>query len=385
LSTAKYQHLVFQKHWQIGPDAHYELGQCEAIIETIQEMPLTPDEHERLLQVALVKGARATTAIEGNTLSDEEVHQVSEGLRLPPSRRYQEIEVRNVLNAMNGIFDEVVAAGRGEIVSPKLLRNFHEMIGRDLGEHFDAVPGRFRTDARSVGTYRCPDPREVPGLVDRLCGWLPAEFGYVTGEQPFRDAVVQAIVTHVYIEWIHPFGDGNGRAGRLVEFYVLLRAGNPDIASHILSNFYNLTRPEYYRQLDLAGRTGDLSKFIRYAIQGFRDGLKGVVGEVHEDLLKIAWKNFIYDTFAEVKYRKSNVFKRRRSLALRLPPGKPLTLSEIPDASPELAREYASLSSFTLARDLDQLRELRLVTRDGDRYVANVSSLTQRTARRLRR
>jgi hypothetical protein len=109
------------------------------------------------------------------------------------------------------------------------------------------------------------------------------------------------------------------------------------------------------------------------------------VGEVHEDLLKIAWKNFIYDTFAEVKYRKSNVFKRRRSLALRLPPGKPLTLSEIPDASPELAREYASLSSFTLARDLDQLRELRLVTRDGDRYVANVSSLTQRTARRLRR
>ncbi|NJN71060.1 MAG: hypothetical protein HC801_12855, partial [Nitrospira sp.] len=85
-------------------------------------------------------------------------------------------------------------------------------------------------------------------LFDRFCEWLKKEFCFDSGSQSFEDAVIQAIVTHVYLEWIHPFGDGNGRTGRLLEFYILLRAGNPDISSHILSNFYNETRAEYYRQ-----------------------------------------------------------------------------------------------------------------------------------------
>ena len=146
------------------------------------------------------------------------------------------------------------------------------MIGRDLGEHFEAIPGRFAERPRFVLTYRAPDHQDVVELVQRLCVWLADEFHFPDGTQSFSDAVVQAIVTHVYIEWIHPFSDGNGRTGRLVEFYLLLRAGNPDIASHILSNFYNETRGEYYRQLDRAGKTGDLSAFIAYAVQGLRDG-----------------------------------------------------------------------------------------------------------------
>ena len=77
--------------------------------------------------------------------------------------------------------------------------------------------------------------------------------------------------THVYIAMIHSFGDGNGRTVRLIEFYILLRAGLPDIASHILSNHYNDTRQEYYRQIDLCIRERDLSGFVRYVVQGFRD------------------------------------------------------------------------------------------------------------------
>ncbi|NOY75701.1 MAG: hypothetical protein GXP32_07900 [Kiritimatiellaeota bacterium] len=32
-------------------------------------------------------------------------------------------------------------------------------------------------------------------------------------------------LAHVYIAWIHPFGDGNGKTARLMEFYLLLRSG----------------------------------------------------------------------------------------------------------------------------------------------------------------
>src|SRR5690606_18248615 len=129
-----------------------------------------------------------------------------------------------------------------------------------------------------VGTYRCPDASDVEGLVESLCGWLLKEFRFDRGNQTFADIVIQAIVSHVYLEWIHPFSDGNGRTGRLLEFYILLRGGNPDIASHILSNHYNETRSEYYRQLDNATKKRNLAEFIEYALQGFRDGLMETLG-----------------------------------------------------------------------------------------------------------
>ncbi len=62
------------------------------------------------------------------------------------------------------------------------------------------------------------------------------------------------------------------RTARLVEFYLLMRAGVPDISSLVLSNFYNLTRSEYYRQIDKATNQNDITDFLFYAIQGFRDG-----------------------------------------------------------------------------------------------------------------
>jgi hypothetical protein len=53
-----------------------------------------------------------------------------------------------------------------------------------------------------------------------------------------------------------------------------LRAWVPDIASHILSNHYTNTRGNYYQQLQSAAEKGDLTDFICYALEEFRDGLE---------------------------------------------------------------------------------------------------------------
>ncbi|MEM7481398.1 MAG: Fic family protein [Acidobacteriota bacterium] len=372
----EYPHLRFRRHWEIGADVEYQLGQCDAISSAIAEMPLRPEYRRSLLGVALIKGAQATTAIEGNTLTEEEIERVAQGEALAPSKEYQQIEVKNVLDAMNALLEEVASADRDSLISPDLILRFHRLIGKDLGQHLDAIPGRFRDDFRVVGRYRCPDPREVPKLVSRLCEWLREEFGYPSGRQSFREAVIEAIVAHVYLEWIHPFGDGNGRTGRLLEFYLLLRAGNPDLASHILSNFYNQTRPEYYRQLEVAGKRGDLSSFIAYAVQGFRDGLLLTLELIQRSQFETAWRSFIYDRFAGKKYRKT-VFKRRRNLILEAPIGEWLTFDEIALTSPRVARDYGGLSERTLQRDLEVLIEMDLLAMKDRKYAANTVLLRQ--------
>ena len=88
----------------------------------------------------------------------------------------------------------------------------------------------------------------------------------------FARGLTRALPAHLYIAWIHPFADGNGRTARLVEYQLLAGSGLvPTPAVHLLSNHYNLTRSYYYRVLDRSSRIRPWSpvEFIAYAVDGF--------------------------------------------------------------------------------------------------------------------
>lgn len=380
----EYPHLTFIKQWTLSQKSLLYLGQCEAYVRAINNTPVLPHHYTQLMNVALMKGAQATTAIEGNTLSDEEVKKILEKKQeLPPSKAYQGIEVANILEAFNVLLHEILDDKKEHFVSCELLLRFHKLVGKDLGEHFNAIPGQLRNNDVVVGSYRCPDYRDVPVLLDSLCKWLRTEFKYGEREQTFSDVVIQAIITHIYIEWIHPFGDGNGRTGRLVEFYILLRGGNPDIASHILSNHYNLTRPVYYRNIEKATQERDLSNFIEYALLGFRDGLIQTLDIIQKSQFEISWKSLIFTKFDEIRTKVTDeVFRRQRTLALELPINKELLVSEIPNVSIPLARMYSNISDKTLHRDMEKLLELGLVLRNEDKYISNTGVLHSMIAKR---
>ncbi|MEK7242578.1 MAG: Fic family protein [Thermodesulfobacteriota bacterium] len=371
-----YQHISFQKNWRLDEETIFMLGQCESIIQAISSAPVKPEYRKRMLAVSLRKGARATTAIEGNTLSEEEVFRIDAGENLPPSKEYLQIEVKNVIEALNQIRTEVITEDKAFILSPELIERFNHFVGKNLGDHFPSVPGKFRTPGHNVvvGSYRPPAGEDVVPLMIRFCEWMRDAFRYEEGKQSFQDQVIQAIVAHAYIAMIHPFGDGNGRTARLIEFYILLRAGLPDMASHILSNHYNDTRQEYYRRLDQCVRERDLSGFIRYTVLGFRDGLKGVLDIVQANLLEMSWHKFIYDTLDSKKAtgKTRAIVKRRRTLALQFPVDQWHTPDDLVVSSGILAKEYATLSSATLMRDLVELERLELIVKDKGRYKGNI-------------
>jgi Fic family protein len=379
----KYPHLQFRQHWTLTPAVQFLLGQCVAYVDAISNTPILPQQAQRLMQVSLIRGAQATTAIEGNTLTDEEIERVKAGDHISPSKQYQEIEVRNILEAFNVLGREVLDHDLGSLVTPELVRRFHWLVGKDLGPHLDAIPGQWRTDARIVGSYRCPDHADVPALMERFSTWLRETFGYEHG-QSFPQGILQAILAHVYLEWIHPFGDGNGRTGRLLEFYLMLRAGTPDIASHILSNHYNQTRSEYYRQLDHARHTRDLTAFLEYALVGFQDGLQQTLQVIQQGQFEIIWRQHVYDQFTEHPGASQAVLKRRRMLALQMPQDRGVTVEELPWLTPNLARTYGGVSTRTLLRDLDDLFQRNLVVRLGRKYYANTSEIQKLTAHRKR-
>ncbi len=375
--SKEYPHLQFRKQWELSRDDYFIVGQCDTLIKSLNNISIKPEYYNQLKEVMLIKGAQATTAIEGNTLTDEEIKKIERGERLPPSKGYQEIEVKNILDAFNQLLEETPAERNGLLINPEMLRRFHVMVGKNLGDHFAAVPGKFREGSQNVtvGRYRAAEGVDVELLTDQFCAFLKEEFGFGKREHSYTDIIIEAIVAHVYLEWIHPFGDGNGRTGRLMEFYILLRGGLPEISLHILSNHYNMTRPEYYRQLQQGSEKRDLTQFIRYAITGLRDGLVQTTETIRQRQFESSWKEYVYGKFAATDYSHKEVLKRRRTLALEIPLYQKVALKDIPDLNIPLARIYSGISLKTLMRDMEELVNLHIIKTEGGYYHADIAQI----------
>jgi Fic family protein len=352
------------------------LGEARSKCEHLAGVPLQPKTAQTLNQVFLVKGAHATTAIEGNTLTEDQVRQQIEGtLKLPPSKQYLAQEVQNIIEAFNGLFREI-PSGQPFVLTVDRICAFNAQVLSKLDTAPEVQPGTIRTHSVGVMGYRGAPAEDCQYLLQQLANWLNDPSFQPNAEHGVIKPILAAILSHLYLAWIHPFGDGNGRTARLVEFAILVSAGVPMPAAHLLSNHYNDTRSEYYRQLDMASRTGgDVIPFIRYAMQGFVDGLCDQINRVRDQQIQVAWINFVYERLRTAEGGAA-VVKRRRELVIEMstPERKqPLTPDEISLLSPHLARLYAERTQKTLRRDLNELKNLGLVVADSaGRFKANV-------------
>ena len=339
------------------------LGEARSKCEHIANVPLRPTTAEQLHRLYLAKGVLATTAIEGNTLSEEEVLKHLEGkLRLPSSKEYLTREIDNIVTACNRISIDL-RSGHPPVLSVKTITEFNRLVLENLTLGEGVTPGTIRTHSVGVARYRGAPAEDCEYLLERLCTWLGGSDFEPPPNMPEMAlvyAILKAIVAHLYLAWIHPFGDGNGRTARLVEFLLLVTSGVPGPAAHLLSNHYNQTRVEYYRQLDQASQSGgDVLPFLTYAVQGFVDGLRSQLEVIREQQWDVAWENYIHERF---QHSTSPNEVRRRHLLLDLSErAEPIPFGKLRELSPRVATAYATKTDKTLSRDLKALIEMGLL------------------------
>jgi Fic family protein len=364
--------LLFQADLRnLTPRTWIQLGECAAKCDQISSVPLRPAVKDELQLVYLAKGIQATTAIEGNTLTEEEVRKIIEKKsQIPPSKEYLEQEIENILKACNLIAQHI----RNDLqvsITPQKIREYNLIVLENLSTPDNVQPGEFRQHNVTVGRYLAPNPSDVPLLVEKLCNWLNSvEFEAIEGLHPISLAIIRAIIAHLYISWIHPFGDGNGRTARLIEFKILAQSGVPLPAAHLLSNHYNSTRTEYYNQLDRTSKAGGkVTDFVAYAVQGFLDGLNEQLGKILEQQIQIALENYIHDKFRD---KPGKTWRRRKHLALDLASvNKATSKDDVPLLSKRLNDSYKIKNPVTISRDLNKLLEMDLIERINDKYQIN--------------
>jgi len=352
------------------------LGEAASKIEHLGQSPLKPGLAAELMQVALIKGAVATTAIEGNTLTEDQVRRILDGeLKLPPSQAYLAKEVENVILSCNQLEEELKAGFIPSLTIDRIKQwNFQLLNGLQLDP--EIIPGEIRKHSVTVGRYLGAPAEDCEFLLNELCTWLPTliESGKdnINLKMPF--AIIQAVLAHLYMAWIHPFGDGNGRTARMVELQLLVQAGVPIVAVHLLSNHYNKTRTEYYRQLDYASRSGgDITSFVKYAAEGLVDGLREEIDQVNKQQIDLAWKDYIHEQI--FKERSSGNERRFRLVKALTKINKPTKVNELLNVSAVVTKDYAGKTMKSITRDLNTLITLGLVEKTVSGYRAKIEQI----------
>ncbi len=150
-------------------------------------------------------------------------------------------------------------------LSLRLIRTLHRQLMKGVRGQ-ERHPGEFRTYQNFIGATTGADATYVPPPVPQMLSLLD-DLERFLHEETLRP-LVQAAILHYQFEAIHPFGDGNGRVGRLLIPLFLRDRGLLPQPLLYLSAYFERSRSEYYDKLLRVSTHGDWDGWIRYFLVG---------------------------------------------------------------------------------------------------------------------
>ncbi|MBI4100088.1 Fic family protein [Candidatus Microgenomates bacterium] len=226
------------------------LGKVEANGAAIAETKIPYILEDHIRQESVLGSALFSARIEGNTLSKEEVFNQPLNARRDKNR----IEVVNLRRAYNFVLQSFQG---GKRLSKKDILKLHKMAMSNVirGEY----PGHFRTGQEGVFDlsgniiYHAPPPSEIKNLLDQLVDYA--------NSNREKLSTVKALLVHLVFEKIHPFSDGNGRVGRLLQLAVLVNTGHGMRGFANVEEIIDRNKELYYLALEEA-TSSDATNFV---------------------------------------------------------------------------------------------------------------------------
>ncbi len=254
--------MTYTPQFIITPNLLAEVEQVAALRERIQSAVVDLAWIPALQKDTRTRNVHASTAIEGNPLTLEQVRALEEGRELSSSDARHK---REVLNYFAGLRYVEKSAVKTHIHHEDIFE-LHRILAGEVMDQGEA--GAYRTINVRVGQYLPPPPDAVSGLMFELLEW------WNTAAQQLSPVLSSAIL-HYRFEAIHPFADGNGRTGRALALWELYRRGFDTHHIFSVDEYYWEDRPKYYAALSEVRQAGeDLTAWLEYCAAGLRKTLE---------------------------------------------------------------------------------------------------------------
>jgi Fic family protein len=243
--------------WNLLVEARTSLASLASLDGTGKHLP----NPEILLKPLQRREAQLSSKLEG-TITDPQQQALFQADPTYP------VSATDPVNAFREVFNYGRAlrlrldGGNQLPLSLRLIRELHAIL-MDGVRGFRQTPGEFRTMQNQIGI----PARFVPPPVERLNEALDAFEKYLHASDGF-DPLVKSFLTHYQFETIHPFGDGNGRVGRLLLSLTIAEWCKLSSQWLYMSPFFEKRKTEYMDLMLGVSTHGNWEAWLKYCLEG---------------------------------------------------------------------------------------------------------------------
>ena len=245
-------------------DATFWLGKLSGIS---LELDFPPVLYTSLLRKEAMESAEIEGAnVDFNALYSVETRSRAEstgdGAAEPIPAEAGTKDTKEVLNYEQAVKEGIETLDAGDAITVELLHTLHETLLTGVPDDrvdTDTI-GAFKTTPNHIGDFLPPVPGVVEGLMDALMTYHRTGGSY--------HELVNIALFHYQFETIHPYGDGNGRLGRLLITLQLYDAGYLERPNLYLSEYFNRNKATYVDRLEAVRATGAWEAWVSFFIEG---------------------------------------------------------------------------------------------------------------------
>lgn len=229
-----------------------------------------------------IKTIHHSLAIEGNSLTEEQISSLIEGNKVIGPKN-QILEVRNAI-LLYELIKELNPLNESDFLRA------HKILMTGLLKK----AGRYRLQA--VGIFKNGKVSKIAPAAKQIHGLMKNLFLFVKTDKETLP-LVKACIFHYELEFIHPFEDGNGRMGRLWQQLLLMRA-SPVFEYLPIESLIHQHQKKYYQALEQSDAKGESTAFVEFSLEMILKSLKEFSGELlsskpnSTDRIELAIENF---------------------------------------------------------------------------------------------
>ena len=255
------EELTYIPPFVVNAEAINLIAEISAQIERYA-IRLEQEDGLRLRKANRIKTIHSSLAIEGNTLSEDEVRDILEGKAVvAPIRQIQ--EVKNAIKTYE-LYPTLDAFQEKDLL--KAHGVMMEALVDEAGSYRRGGMGVFGDKGL---VHMAPPADRVPQLMSNLFGWLKRSKDHL---------LIRSCVFHYEFEFIHPFIDGNGRTGRLWQSLILGKL-HPLFEHLPVENMVYANQQKYYDAINASTNAGQSGPFIDFMLGEIYQTLKAHQGE----------------------------------------------------------------------------------------------------------
>jgi len=232
------------------PSAHAALAELKGIASTMPNQSI-------LINTLGLQEAKDSSAIENIITTHDDLYKSE--LNLDSYKSLNAKEVQNYITATKTGFDLL---SETSLLTNRTILKIQELLeGNKAG--FRKLPGTALKNSKTGAIIYTPpqDPEEIKELMSNLEKFINDK------ESNDFDPLVKMAVIHYQFESIHPFYDGNGRTGRIINILYLIQEKLQDLPILYLSSYIIKNKTDYYRLLQEVRTKNNWEEWLLFMIK----------------------------------------------------------------------------------------------------------------------